>query len=113
MKLRVGDPVVVLAGKDKGKTGSIVKLFIEKNTVMVEGVNAKIKHVKGRDGNTGERVEFFAPIALSNIALVDPKTKKPTRVGYKIEKGQKIRFAKKSGVEIPSPESAKSKTIKA
>ncbi len=112
MKLRIGDSVVILTGKDKGKSGLIHKIMAEKGLVMVEGINKKIKHVKGRDGNAGERVEFFAPIAISNVAIVDPKTKKPTRVGYKIEKGQKIRIAKASGSVIPLPK-IKSKAVKA
>lgn len=111
MKLRVGDSVVILTGKDKGKSGAITKIFAEKGLVSVEGINKKIKHVKGREGNPGERVEFFAPIALSNVAIVDPKTKKPSRIGYKIEKGQKIRITKASGSVIDAPKkAAKAKT---
>lgn len=113
MKLRIGDSVIILTGKDKGKSGLIHKIMVEKNLVMVEGINKKIKHVKGRDGNAGERVEFFAPIAISNVAIADPKTKKPTRIGYKIEKGQKIRVAKASGSTIPAPTKSKPKAVKA
>ncbi len=115
MKLRVGDSVVILTGKDKGKSGSIVKILEEKGKVMVEGINKKVRHVKGREGNAGERVEFFAPIAISNVGLVDPKTKKPTRIGYKIEKGQKIRVTKASGSVVPTPgkSASKTKTVKA
>ncbi len=116
MKLRIGDSVIVLTGADKGKSGKVVKIFEEKNLVKVEGINKKIKHMKGREGNPGERIEIFAPIAISNVAVIDPKTKKPTRIGYKIEKGQKVRIAKASGSILPAKGSAVAKpktTVKA
>lgn len=113
MKLRVGDSVVILTGKDKGKSGAITKILEAKDLVKVEGINKKIKHAKGRDGNPGERIEFFAPIAISNVSIVDPKTKKPSRVGYKIEKGQKVRVTKASGSVLTNPGRAKTKTVKA
>ncbi len=115
MKLRIGDSVVILTGKDKGKSSNIVKIFEDKNLVRVDGINKQIKHIKGREGNPGERVEIFAPINISNVAIVDPKTKKPSRIGYKVDKGQKTRIYKSSGTVIPAANKtkAKPKTVKA
>jgi large subunit ribosomal protein L24 len=113
MKLLIGDSVVILTGKDKGKTGVILKISKDKSLVKVDGINKQIKHIKGREGNPGERVEFFAPIAISNVAIIDPKTKKPSRIGFKIKDNQKVRIAKKSGDEIVSPKTKKPKTVKA
>jgi len=110
MKFHVNDTVVVIAGKDKGKSGTVTRLDAKNNRVIVEGVNKRIKHVKGRDGNPGERAEFFAPIHVSNVAIVDPKTKKPTRIGYRTEKaGGKVRIAKASGEILAATAKTKAK----
>ena len=101
MKLRVGDNVMVMTGKDRGKTGYIGRLFIDKNQVWIDGVNQKTRHIKARQGQPGDKVTFYAPIDASNVAIVDPKTKKPTRVGFKVEKGAKVRIAKASGEVLP------------
>lgn len=104
---------MVMIGKDKGKTASIAKIDRENSLVFLDGINKKIKHVKGREGNPGERVEFFAPIALSNVAIIDPKTKKPSRVGYKIDaQGVKVRISKKSGEEITTATATKKSVAK-
>ncbi len=98
IKFRKGDSVIVIAGKDKGKQSTIIELFIAKNKVLVEGVNLKKKHQKGNNDSKGGIMEIPAPIDVSNIALFDPKTKKPSRIGYEFDKkGKKIRIAKKSG----------------
>lgn len=103
MKLRINDSVVVIAGKNKGMTGKVTKISLAKNTVVVEGVNKKVRNVKRRGIDAvGDQVEFFAPIDASNVAVVDPKNGKPTRIGYKTENGQKVRFAKSSGTVIPN-----------
>ncbi len=107
MKFKVGDNVIVLAGKDKGKTGAIARLLKTDGKVVVEGLNKQIRHVKKRNGESGERVEFFAPMDISNIAIVDPKTKKASRIGYKLENGVKTRIAKKSGTPLPETKKAK------
>ncbi len=97
MKLKTGDLVIVRNGKDKGKTGKIVKVFTKTAKVLVEGMNQYKRHVKARSqGQTSEIITITKPLSVSNVALIDPKTKKPTRVGYKIEKGTKVRFAKAS-----------------
>jgi large subunit ribosomal protein L24 len=109
MKYHIGDHVFVCTGKDKGKTGNITRILLKQDRVIVDGINKTIRHVKGREGRPGERAEFFAPIDWSNIAIVDPKDGKPTRIGYKFDKGgQKIRIAKRSGEEIvPGTKAAK------
>jgi len=107
MKLRVGDNVVILAGSDRGKTGVITKLLPKQDRVVVEGINKRIKHAKGRDGQPGERVEFFAPIHVSNVGVADPKSGKPTKIGYKKENKDKTRIARASGEVIPAAKSDK------
>ena len=99
-KLKTGDKVVVVAGSNKGKEGKITKILDTK--VIVEGVNIVKKHLKPRNNNgTGEIVEVEAPINASNVMLVDPKTKKPTKVKMdKDSKGKKIRISKKSKEKI-------------
>lgn len=98
MNLVKGDKVIVIAGRDKGKTGIIQKVIPESNRIVVENVNVRKKHKKPTQANPeGSIVEVYAPIDASNVMLEDPKTKKPTRVGHKEVKGKKVRFAKKSG----------------
>ena len=102
MKIKTGDLVVVISGGEKGKKGKVIKTFPSENRVIVEGVNVVKKHVKPNQNNTkGSIVEKPNKIHVSNVALVDPKTNKPTRVGYKVGKdNKKIRVSKKSGTEI-------------
>lgn len=98
MKIRKGDNVIVIAGKDKGKDGKIVNVFPERNEVVVEGVNMKKKHQRARkQGKKGQIVDIASPINASNVMIKDPKTGKPTRIGVKKEDGKNVRFAKKSG----------------
>lgn len=100
MKLKKGDKVTVICGKDKGKEGKITKIL--ENKVIVEGVNIVKKHLKPKNNNgTGEIVDRENPIHISNVMLIDPKTKKPTRVGHEIDtKGKKIRISRKSNEKI-------------
>ena len=92
---------MVIAGKDKGTTGTVERIDHEANTVVVSGVNTRVKHRKARGGNAAERVEAAAPIDASNVALIDPESGKPTRVGATTDqKGTKKRISKKSGKEI-------------
>ena len=101
MNLKKGDNVIVIAGRDKGKTGTIQKVIPESNRVVVEGVNLRKKCKKTTQANPdGGIVEIYAPIDASNVALVDPKTKKPTKIGHKIVNGKKVRVAKKSGTVL-------------
>lgn len=102
MKIKTGDLVTIISGDEKGKQGKVLKVLPKDNAVVVEGLNIVKKHVKPNQNNTkGSIVEKPNKIHISNVALVDPKTNKPTRIGYKIGKdNKKVRVAKKSGTEI-------------
>lgn len=101
MNLKTGDKVVVIAGKDRGKEGNITKVLKEENKVVIEGVNVVKKHVKPNGQSAGSIVEMSAPIHASNVMIVDPKTKKRTRVGHTVDKkGNKVRVAKKSNSNL-------------
>jgi large subunit ribosomal protein L24 len=104
-RLQKGDSVIVIAGKDKGKKGKVMRLFPETDRVIVEGVNLVKRHMKPNPRmQQGGILEREQPLAASNVMLVDPKTGKGTRVRIKTDdKGKKIRVAVKSGEEIPSP----------
>lgn len=97
MKIKKGDEVMIMKGKDKGKTGKVEKVFTKEAKVVVGGMNQYKRHVKSRQqGQQSEIITITKPLAVANVAVVDPKTKKPTRVGYKMEKGAKVRIAKAS-----------------
>ena len=100
MKLKTGDKVIVIAGSNKGKEGKIIKKLEDR--VIIEGVNLRKKHLKPKNnGGNGEIVETEAPIHISNVMIIDPKTKKPTRIGHEVDKnGKKIRISKKSNEKI-------------
>jgi len=102
MKIRKEDKVIIIAGKDKGKTGTVVKAMPKENKVVVEGMNLAKKHIKPQgQGNKGEIIEKAMPIDVSNVSLIDPKTKKATRVRLeKDAKGNINRVAVKSGSVI-------------
>jgi len=98
MHVKKGDKVQVISGKDKGKQGVILAAFPKKNRVIVEGVNIVKKHAKPSQANPqGGIIEKEAPIHVSKVMPLDPKTGTPTRIGYKIVDGKKVRYAKKSG----------------
>ena len=98
-KLRKGDKVVVLTGKDKGKQGEIASVNPSENKAVVEGVNVAIRHTKQSQASQGGRLAKAMPIELSNLSLVD-KNGKATRVGFRMEGDQKVRFAKTTGEAI-------------
>ena len=100
MNLKVGDKVIVIAGSNKGKEGTIKKVLRKENRVIIEGVNLVKKHQKGNGQESGGILEIEAPIHASNVMIIDPKTKKPTRIGKKIEKDKKVRIAIKSGEKL-------------
>ena len=102
MNFKVGDEVVVITGSDKGKTGKIVKTLKAENKVIVEGVHVVKKHQKSNGRETGGILDIEAPISASNVMIIDPKTKKRTRIGHTTDTktGKKIRIAKKSNEKI-------------
>jgi large subunit ribosomal protein L24 len=101
LKIKKGDTVVVVSGRDKGKSGEVLRVFPDENRVLVQGVNTAKRHTKPRMGEPGGIVDKDMPIHVSNVAHVDPKSGKPTRVGYKfLDDGKKVRFARRSGEVI-------------
>lgn len=97
MKIKKGDKVQVMAGKDRGKQGEVMLVLPEAEKVVVKGANMMKRHVRARrDGEKGERIEKEAPIHVSNVMVVCPHTGKPTRIGYKVEGGEKIRMSKRA-----------------
>lgn len=99
-KLKSGDKVIVLTGKDKGKEGQISSINPKSGKAIVAGVNIAIRHQRQTQNSQGGRVPTEMPIQLSNLALLDPKDGGATRVGFKMQGDKKIRFAKKSGAVI-------------
>ena len=98
LKIKKGDKVVVITGKDKGKTGEVLRVMPKDARLIVQGVNMVKRHTKPAMGNPGGIVEKEATIHISNVAHIDPKSNKPTRVGYKaLQDGRKVRVAKRSG----------------
>jgi large subunit ribosomal protein L24 len=95
-KLKKGDKVIVLAGKDKGRTGEITTVLPKENKAVVEGVNVAVRHTKQSQTTQGGRLAKPIPIDLANLAIVD-KAGKPTRVGFRMDGDKKVRFAKTTG----------------
>jgi large subunit ribosomal protein L24 len=101
LKIRRGDKVVVLSGRDKGKHGEVMKAFPTENKVVVQGVNMVRKHQKQTPSQQGGIIAKEAPIHVSNLAIEDPKDGEPSRIGYRIlDDGRKVRYAKRSGEVI-------------
>ena len=100
MKIKKGDQVIVTPGRDKGKQGEVLRAMPKTNKVVVQGVNMVKRHTRPSQTNAGGIISKEAPIDVSNVALIDPETGKPTRVGFKIVDGEKVRVAKKSGKVI-------------
>ena len=101
MKIKKGDQVIVITGRDKGKTGEVTKAMPKDSKVVVSGINLVKRHTKPTQENAGGIISKEMPIHVSNVALIDPKSGKATRVGIKVEKdGSKVRVAKKSGEVI-------------
>ena len=99
-KVKKGDEVIVIAGREKGKKGTITKIITDEARVVVGGVNMVKRHTKPSRTSAGGIVEKEAPLHVSNVQLVDPKSGKPTRAGYTFEGDTKVRIAKRSGDKI-------------
>jgi large subunit ribosomal protein L24 len=100
-KIKKGDRVVLLAGKDKGKQGSVLRVLPKESRIVVEGLNMVHRHTRPTQTDPQGGIKHKeAPLHVSNVALVDPKTGGPTKVGFRVEDGKKVRFAKKSGEVI-------------
>jgi large subunit ribosomal protein L24 len=101
LKVKKGDRVVVIAGRDKAKRGEVLQVFPDENRALVQGVNVVVRHQKQSPQHEGGKISKEAPIHISNIAVEDPASGEPTRVGYKIlDDGRKVRFARRSGEKI-------------
>ena len=101
MRMKKGDQVVVITGKDKGKTGEVLRLFPKGNRALVQGVNMVKRHTRPTQASAGGILEKEASIQVSNLSQIDPKDNKPTRTGVKVLKdGRKVRFSKRSGEVI-------------
>ncbi len=103
-KIRRNDEVIVITGKDKGRTGKVTRVMPSENKVLVEGINVKKKHQKANPnlGIEGGIVTVEAPIDVSNVAIYNPETKKADRVGFRFEDGKKVRFFKSNGAVVPT-----------
>src|SRR5207244_9479256 len=99
-KIKKGDKVVVLSGRDKGRTGEVIEVHPDADRALVRGVNMVKRHQKQTAQQEGGIISKELPVHLSNVAIADPKDGKPTRVGFKIQGDKKVRFAKRSGAEI-------------
>ena len=98
LKLKKGDKVIVVSGREKGRSGEILRVMRKERRVLVQGVNMVKKHRRATASSPGGINEFEAPLHISNVAAVDPKTNQPSRIGYKfLEDGKKVRYAKRSG----------------
>lgn len=102
LKIKKGDTVKILSGKDKGKTGKVLRVYTDTRKVVVENVNVHTKFEKGRTNRqVGQKISFSSPIAISKVMLIDANSGQPTRVGFQLlENGTKQRIAKKSGKAI-------------
>jgi large subunit ribosomal protein L24 len=100
LKVKKGDKVVVITGRDKGKQGEILEVRREENRVLVRGVNMVKRHQRQTQTAEGGIISKEAPIHVSNVAHIDPKTQKPTRIGYKMDGDKKVRVARRSGEAI-------------
>ena len=108
MKVRTGDIVLVIAGKDRGKSGTVLRVLPAEHRIVIGGINIRTRHIKKTYQEAGRKIRYESSIAASNVMLLDPKTKKPTRVGYRVdEKGEKQRIAKLSGEAIVNVKPAK------
>lgn len=107
MKLQVGDKVIITAGKDKGKTGEVVRVLPQDQKVVVGGVNLYTRHIKPMQGRSGDKVRLERPLPTANVAIVNEKGQ-PDRVGYQVSKsGSKERVYKKTGTVIPAADKQK------
>jgi large subunit ribosomal protein L24 len=98
LKIKKGDNVIVITGRDKGKAGEVLRVFPAYSRVIVQGINLAKRHTRPRMGDPGGIVEKELTIHISNVALIDPGSSKPTRTGYKrLDDGRKVRFARRSG----------------
>jgi large subunit ribosomal protein L24 len=101
LKIKKGDSVVVITGRDKGKTGEVLRVLPADSRIIVQGINVAKRHARPRMGDPGGIIEKELTIHISNVEHIDPRSSKPTRIGYKnLDDGRKVRFARRSGEVI-------------
>ncbi len=101
MKIKKGDQVAIITGKDRGKRGEVVRVFPALDKVIVKGMNLMKRHQKAKGaGEAGGRIEMEAPLHISNVMLIDKESDKPTRIGYEMKGGEKVRISRRSGKAI-------------
>jgi|SRR3990167_622685 len=101
MKVKKGDTILIMSGKDRGRTGKIIKSLLKENTILVEGINLKKKHIKAKkQGEKGQVIAMPTPLNVSNVKIICPKCSKATRIAYSIIKGSKHRVCKKCKSQI-------------
>ncbi|HRY91394.1 MAG TPA: 50S ribosomal protein L24 [Candidatus Gracilibacteria bacterium] len=101
MKLKKNDKVLVISGKDKGKTGKVTRVVTKHEQVVVEKVNIRTKHLKKQQGQAGQIIRYEAPISAANVMILDPSNNKPTRIAYKkLDNGKKERISKLTGISL-------------
>lgn len=101
MKIKKGDNVIVISGKDRGKTGKVLRAFPKDGRVIIDGINIKKKHQRPTKKNQkGQILDIASPLHVSNVQVVDEQSGKGTRIGYQVEKGKKVRVSKKSGAVL-------------
>ena len=112
LKLKVGDNVKILQGKDEGREGMIEKIYLKKKLVLIPGINIYKKHVKGASGRRGGIYDVPRPLLLGKVALICPKCKKTTRVGFRVLVKEKVRVCRKCGREIDAKTRKTNKSTK-
>lgn len=113
MKLKQNDTVLIISGKDKGKTGKIMRVIRKENKIVVENINMHTKHIRKSQKGPGEKITLEAPLYASKVMIIDPKTNKPTRIHYKIlENGKKVRVSALSGTSLDEIKNNNSISIK-
>jgi large subunit ribosomal protein L24 len=110
MKLRTGDTVLIISGKDKGKSGTITRVLRKDGRVVVAGINMRTKHIKKTFQEAGRKIKYEASIDASKVMIVDPKKQKPSRIGFQMKDGKKMRVSKMSGEMVAKAKPAPKKT---
>jgi len=111
MKIKKNDTIVVSVGKDNGRQGKVTRVFLKQTRILVEGVNQYKKHIKPTQGRPGDLVTISRPLDVSKVALICPKCKQPTRVGYRFQDGKKMRVCRKCNMDIDKSDKVTSNKV--
>lgn len=111
MKIKIKDTIIITAGKDHGRQGVVAKIQPQEGTIVIEGLNQYKRHIKPSQGKKGDIVTISRPLDVSKVALVCPKCKQPTRVGYRFQDSTKLRVCRKCNMDIDNSDKAVSKKV--